>query len=89
MSTDLIETQRDTHLSSAEICRRKGWTANTSLRARSLSGPGYICLRLTAVGEGKVLAREVSDSGRDVGHEYEYDLRHRHWEQYTPPTVET
>ncbi len=79
-----IETQRDTHLSSADICRRKGWSAGTMIRGERPGG-GRFLLRLTAVGEGHVMAREIGESGRDVGHEFIYDLRHRHWEVYTLP----
>lgn len=52
-------------LSDAELCRRNGWGAGTLLAGDE--GHGVTVIRITAVGEDNVLAREVCHAGKPAG----------------------
>lgn len=63
------------NLPSAELCRRNGWVRGTVLIA---SERGEVLkIRITAVGDGKVFAREVFPC--EEGVEFDWDLSARDW----------
>jgi hypothetical protein len=79
---DLLSTLRS-ELSSAEICRRNGWKVGNMLEGEPTpkdllldSEPERLLIRLTAVGNAKIVAVRVGDSG--TGEEF-WNLRTREW----------
>ena len=63
-------------LSDADICRENGWAAGTVLEGDD--GRGLVRIMITAVGEGTVLARQIS---RDGSMEAIWTLKHREWRE--------
>lgn len=70
-------------LSDAEICRRNGWRVGTLLVSQTKNGMSH--LRITAIGETCILAREVSRSGKGTSaiasRELTWALSQREWAQ--------
>ena len=56
-----LASTRDSHLSSAQLCRERGWTAGTLIEGDE--GYGMTVIRITAVGERDILAVAVSHKG--------------------------
>jgi hypothetical protein len=73
-----VPTYRST-LTSAELCRRNGWTAGTILEGDEGYGPERIVI--TAVGEVSVLARRVNARSED---EHQWNLVWRAWVKVEP-----
>jgi len=79
----------DSKLSDAEICRRNGWGVGTLLAGDE--GYGVTVIRITAIGDNNVLAREVCHAGKpasDVaGRELNWSLSIRDWRVVTDLTA--
>ena len=77
----------DAKLPDAEICRRNGWGAGTLLAGDE--GHGVTVIRITAVGDTCILAREVCHAGKPAsdiaGRELNWTLSCRDWRQVTDP----
>ena len=76
-------------LSDAEICRRNGWGVGTLLAGDE--GHGVTVIRITAVGDTCVLAREVCHAGKPAsdiaGREMNWSLTIRDWRVVTDPVA--
>ncbi|MDK9702501.1 MAG: hypothetical protein OEL20_05125 [Sulfuritalea sp.] len=73
----------DCERSDAEICRANGWSAGTLLTGDA--GAGETVIRITAVGEASILAREVRRNGKPsseiAGRETAWKLSGRDWRE--------
>lgn len=68
----------------AAICREKGWCAGTCLVGDEGFGPSVI--RITAIGEEVMLARQISQSGKPYkGSEHSWCLDCRDWQPLPAP----
>ena len=62
----------------ADICRKNGWKVGTLLEGDEGYGPSVI--RITAIGERKILAREISRNGKAcAADEASWTLSCRKW----------
>lgn len=62
----------------ADTCRANGWTVGTRLVGDEGYGPTVI--EITAIGEERILARQVSHDGKpDVTYEGTWVLDRREW----------
>ena len=72
----MSETQR---MSSAEICRMRGWSVGTLLVGDE--GYGNTVILITAIGEQSILARTISHAGTlKNSSESQWNLSFREWE---------
>lgn len=73
------KTKRDKLVTDAEKCRRNGWKRGTLLVGDEGYGPTVI--RLTAIGDERILARPVSQNGKPSERDWEgsWTLQHRRW----------
>lgn len=80
-------TTLNSKLSDAEICRRNGWGVGTLLAGDE--GHGVTVIRITAVGDDCVLAREVCHAGKPAsdiaGRELNWSLTCRDWRVVAEP----
>lgn len=68
----------------AIICREHGWTAGTCLQGDEGYGPSII--RITAIGENQILAREIRQDGKPYGGwESTWTLDCRDWHEVPDP----
>lgn len=74
MPDTALTPTRDSVYSSAELCRRNGWTVGTALIGDEGYGPAVIVL--TAIGKRNVLAQQISPIRQD---ENVWTLRNRDW----------
>jgi len=65
-------------MTSAEKCRENGWGPGTVLVGDEGNGPERI--RITAVGEVKILAKSLDPPGSEVM----WTLDYRDWQEVTP-----
>lgn len=89
----MISTLQASELSSAEICRRNGWTTGAVLGAPALdkeTDRSTRMIRITAVGDAAVLAKELCYTAPNVFHETEeviIDLHTRDWHRVGRPGI--
>lgn len=76
-------------LDPAEICRRNGWGPGTLLAGKDRQGVTVI--RITAVGDTCILAREICCAGKPAndigGRELNWTLEMRDWREVSPVKV--
>jgi len=72
--------------SDADFCRERGWGPGTYLIGNEGHGPTII--KITAVGERGILARQISHNGKPSdGSESSWTLSCRYWRQAKPDEV--
>lgn len=78
------EPTRNSRISSAEICRRNGWGAGTLLAGDE--GCGVTVIKITAVGDRRILAQGISHAGKRVNwSESGWTLECRDWHVVESP----
>ena len=79
-----VEKTLNSELSSAELCRRNGWTPGTWLEAIEYGPDGVVwnhdTIEITAVGRDWILAKGYGDASED-----EWDLTCREWDEVKRP----
>lgn len=79
----MTNTESTRHLSKrmtpAQVCHAKGWEVGTRIKGNE--GYGETVIQITAIGEKRVLARQISHKGQEqTSSESTWTLAHRDWE---------
>ena len=78
ISTELLGSTLNNCKNAADICRERGWVVGTYLIGDGGFGPKVI--KITAVGERAILAKSISENGKESEvHEGIFHLTYRDW----------
>lgn len=79
MTTNESTRNLSLRMTPAQVCQEKGWAVGT--RIKGDEGYGETVIQITAIGEKRVLARQISHKGQpQAEREATWTLAHRDWE---------